>query len=691
MEIGYLVPLLAAVIYISVCFVVAVNGTQQREHKLFILYLAAATLWSFSDFILRSNLFEPHKIILFRLVIWSSLLWTVQFYAFVRAFLKLPTGWGVPFGYVSLVVLGIAAALGLVPNGITFVNGVIETDYGKWFILYLGPMIVIGSLGAYSLIQRIRIVTDSSERNKVAYIMTAIGMLVVFGFLGVTPLARAFPVSHIGGLFSASILAYAIIKHDLVSINSVLRQVLGWASLALLGIGTYIFFLYLLHFILKFELVPVTLAAATIVSFCTSIFVYKMRQVFFGMVDQLFYRETYWYRQSLLGFNIKMGNIINLSELANEMLPTIVKALRTSQAHLLFEDSSTGDFVAQFSYPQPKEIRDDLPKLPRDSPIIAWLGKDASYLDVKQIEYIPQLKALWQSEKENLKMLDMEFICPIKSRGKLIGILVLGKKQSKSVYSQEDLETIISLANQAAIIIENARMFDILKKQQQQVQQILAQAVLAQEEERQRISIDLHDSVAQWLAGASYHVQTAEALLSRDTNEVRDELSTVESTIDRSLKELRRVVIGLRPPALDELGLEHALRQSLEELKSDGLICKFSEIGTQARLSSSVEIAVYRLVQEALTNIRKHAQATKVNLRLQFRKDNLQVEIRDNGKGFNLSQTLDSAVSVGHMGLLGMKQRAEMLGGDIKIKTGEGSGTVLTLNLPIELHEEEVA
>jgi two-component system, NarL family, sensor histidine kinase DegS len=119
------------------------------------------------------------------------------------------------------------------------------------------------------------------------------------------------------------------------------------------------------------------------------------------------------------------------------------------------------------------------------------------------------------------------------------------------------------------------------------------------------------------------------------------------------------------------------------------MICKFSEIGTQARLSSSVEIAVYRLVQEALTNIRKHAQATKVNLRLQFRKDNLQVEIRDNGKGFNLSQTLDSAVAVGHMGLLGMKQRAEMLGGDIKIKTGEGSGTVLTLNLPIELHQEE--
>ena len=158
----------------------------------------------------------------------------------------------------------------------------------------------------------------------------------------------------------------------------------------------------------------------------------------------------------------------------------------------------------------------------------------------------------------------------------------------------------------------------------------------------------------------------------------------------KSLKELRRVVIGLRPPALDELGLEHALRQSLEELKSDGLICKFYEEGNHTRLSSSVEIAVYRLVQEALTNIRKHANATKVNLRLRFQKDRLIVEIHDNGKGFDLSQTLNSAISVGHMGLLGMKQRARMLGGDIKIKTGAGAGTTLTLSLPIQIQEEEV-
>ena len=158
----------------------------------------------------------------------------------------------------------------------------------------------------------------------------------------------------------------------------------------------------------------------------------------------------------------------------------------------------------------------------------------------------------------------------------------------------------------------------------------------------------------------------------------------MESTITKSLKELRRVVVGLRPPALDELGLNHALRQSLEDLKTDGLDCRFSEVGTPVRLSSSVEIAVYRIVQEALNNIRKHANATKVNLRLQFQEGKLVVEVRDNGKGFDLSQTLDSAISAGHLGLLGMKRRAEMLGGGISIKASEGKGTTVILSLPIQ-------
>ncbi len=691
MAIYYLIPLIATLIYVSFFLVVIINRPWQKQHKLLAWYLVAASFWTLSSFfLLRSDFFAGHKPLLFRVVVWTSMWWVVQFYYFVRTFLHLPGGWGIRFGYASLAVFGILAAMGYVPQSITFSDGSVSPEYGWWFILYVVPLVTLAGMGVYSLEQRLKIVTDPRERNKIAYLITAIGLLAVFGFYGITPLARGYPVAHVGALFSACILTYAVMKYELISINSVLRRGLGWASLFVLGAGAYLLVFYLLHFLFDFEVKPISSVIATLAAAAVAILIYRLRPIFLGMVDQLFYRGTYPYRQTLLSFNIKMSNIINLNELADEMLPTIVKALRTSRAQLLFENSSSGDFTTQFAYPKVEGKLSDGPKFNQGNPVVTWLEKEAGPLDLKQIDFIPQFKGLWQTEKEKLVVFNLEFLCPIKSRGKLIGILALGKKLSDTPYSQEDLEMIINMASQAGIMIENARMFDILRKQQIQVQQILAQSVLAQEEERQRISIDLHDSVAQWLAGASYHAQTADALLSRSgSEEVRGELATVENTIDKSLKELRRVVIGLRPPALDELGLDHALRQSLEDLKSDGLICKFSEVGTRTRLSSSVEIAIYRLVQEALSNIRKHAHATKVNLRLQFRKDTLLVEIRDNGKGFDLSQTLDSAIAVGHMGLLGMKQRAEMLGGDIKIRTGEGAGTTLILSLPIQPQEEE--
>jgi len=693
MAIHYLIPLIATLIYVSLFLVVIINRPWQKQHKLFVLYLVAATLWGFSNFLLLSDFFIEYKLLLFRLVIVSSVWWVVQLYYFARSFLHLPGGFGMWFGYASLALLTTLAVLGYAPpsiilEGDTFVG----PSYGWWFILYVAPLVILAGLGVHSLVKRLRIVTDPREHNKIAYLIAAVVLLVVFGFISITPLTLAggLPWGHIGALFSACILTYAVVKHELVSMNSVLRRGLGWASLFVIGTGAYLLILFLVNLLVGFELKAITLALATLSAVVVALLVYWLRPIFLGMVDQLFYRKTYSYRQALLSFSRKMGNIINLNELADEMLPTVVKALRTPQARLLFEDSSSGDFTTHFTYPEVKAKSKDEPRFNLDSPIVAWLEKATSPLDLKQIDSIPQFKGLWQTEREKLVTSNLELLYPIKSRGKLIGILALGKKQSKARYSQEDIELVMSLASQAGIMIENARMLDSLKKQQLQVEQLLAKAIHAQEEERERISVDLHDGVAQWLAGASYHAQTVSALLSgNDSDEARNELATMESTIDKSLKELRRVLTGLRPPALNELGLSHALRQSLEDLKTDGINCHFSEVGTPVRLPSSMEIAVYRVVQETLTNVRKHANATKVNLRLQFQPEKLLVEIRDNGRGFDLSQTLDSAISVGHMGLLGMKQRVEMLRGDIKIKTGEGAGTAVILSLPIQPQIEE--
>ena len=228
---------------------------------------------------------------------------------------------------------------------------------------------------------------------------------------------------------------------------------------------------------------------------------------------------------------------------------------------------------------------------------------------------------------------------------------------------------------------------ELLARIRAKLRSAAADVIHAQEDERQRISADLHDGVAQWLVGARYQVLSIDPLIPKDSSndKARDALVSVESTLDKSLEEMRRVLMKLRPPDLDRLGLSRALAQGFAELVADGIDCRINCKGTPVPLPSTVEIALYRVVQEALNNVRKHACATKVNLGLQFDEDKVMVKVRDNGRGFDVSHTLDSAVSKGHIGLLGMKQRVEMLGGDITIETREGGGTTIAVSFHLQL------
>jgi signal transduction histidine kinase len=567
------------------------------------------------------------------------------------------------------------------------IDGVLYHSLGiSIYIIGAICFIYIG-VGLHLLIKKYRSSIDPTDRNRTMYLIAGWSILMLLSTtnLIMVPAVAGIPLDHIGSLINVLIISYTISKFQLLDIRFVLRKGLVYSSLTIFLTALYLLLLFILQMFFHGWTGYSSLALAAGFAILMAVLFNPIRNFIQKGIDRLFYREAYDYRQMLLSFSDRISNVLDLGELAQSILDPIVKVLHVKRAALLFPRIESGDFTTQFIRQATTEESSTKLRLTNDNPIVTWLTTEGKALRRELLDIIPQFKGLWEAERVVFKAPGVELLCPIRSRSNLIGILAVGKKQSDSPYSDEEVDLLMTMANEAAIAIENARMLDSLKNERLRVSQLLAQAVQTQEEERKRISADLHDGVAQWLAAASYRAQTVNVLLSgNDSDEAQDELAAMESTIDKSLKELRRVVTGLRPPALDELGLSHALRQSLENLKTDGVDCRFSEVGTPVRLPSSMEIAVYRVVQETLTNVRKHADATKVNLRLQFKTDELLVEIRDNGKGFDLSQTLDSAISVGHMGLLGMKQRMETLGGDIKIKTGEGAGTTMILKLPVQ-------
>lgn len=461
----YIVPLIVSIIYIALLLILIVNRPWNKQHKLFVIYLMAATLWSGSDYFLRSNLFPQYELVIFRIVILASLWWAVQLYHFARSFLDLPGGAGLWLGYGALGILSVLAFTGHAPPAIIYDSGIVSPVYSWWFFFYFAPLLSLATLGVYSLIRRLQTPLSPEERNKANYLTIAAVILATFGLLGVTPLANTFPLSHLGGLLSAAILAYAILQHELVSINLVMRRLLGLVCLSVVIGGIYLLLLVLIFRFFNIEHYAHILIFAVIAGLIVSAFAMWLRPVFMGKLEQLFYREKYQHRHELFSFvKNQINGIFSLQELSQGLLPPLISTLSCQRAYMLLASSVTADFTIELCEP-PLEQKSAL-KIRKDSPIVTALRRE--YLTREDIEINPEFRSLWKDERNGIKNLGIELLFPLISRQNLIGILALGKKQ-RGKYSLEDTNLIESIAGQVAISLEREYYHEELRKREQEI------------------------------------------------------------------------------------------------------------------------------------------------------------------------------------------------------------------------------
>ena len=223
-----------------------------------------------------------------------------------------------------------------------------------------------------------------------------------------------------------------------------------------------------------------------------------------------------------------------------------------------------------------------------------------------------------------------------------------------------------------------------LAEQQTVLRQYAHKALLSQEEERQRLSHELHDGTLQDLVGLAQRVELCRNELERDPQLARRRLDELHGLLEQTLGDVRRISNALRPPVLEDLGLTVALEALCKDLKQDKptLECEYTVSGEPRRLQPDLELAVYRVVQEALTNVRKHAQdASHVQVELIFGKDEIQARVKNDGAVF-INQDMRSFVRSGHLGLAGMYERARLFEGTLDITSDPNKNTVVTLQLP---------
>ena len=617
-----------------------------------------------------------------KVIILAAVWMTLTYYLFLRTFVQKPVGREIYLGSAFVLLVSLLAALGIVPRDAYAVDGVLFIDHGPALYLYLMFGASLAGTAALFLIRHYREASTSQARSRTTYLLIGMGMVTLGSLTNLSDFLEKYPIDHVGNLSNAMIISYAILKHQLLDIKVVIRRGLAYSILTIGITSVYLLILFGVQAIFHWSGYSNLALAAGVALAMAAVFT-PLRNLTQERVDKLFFRDTYEYRRTLMGFHRNVNNALDLERLASDILDPLVRTLKAEWAALLLPDVDSGDYRARFaSRNEAMETSLEL-RFRRDSPLLSLLAREQRVIPQDLLGTFPEGLALTEFEQNVLRDW-VKLLCPMMSRGSLTGILLLGDKQSGHPYTGEEQELLLTIASGAALALDNARMLDTLRQQQRRADELLSQVVAAQEQERERVAAELHDGVAQWLVRASYQAQICKALLGQQNGaDVDVELAAVEETVDESLRELRRVLAGLHPPTLEELGLTHTLRQAVESLQADGVYARFEVQGDAVRLQPSVEIAAYRIVQEALNNVRKHAGATQVSLRLDFWEENLRIEVIDDGKGFDVSKTLESAIAQQHMGLLGMRRRVEWLGGAFKLESSGDTGTKVTVRLPV--------
>jgi len=267
---------------------------------------------------------------------------------------------------------------------------------------------------------------------------------------------------------------------------------------------------------------------------------------------------------------------------------------------------------------------------------------------------------------------------PLVIQGTVKGVLEAINK-AHGAFDQQDLEMLEAMAGSAAIAMENARLFREVRETAGRLQALSRRLVEVQEAERSRIARELHDETSQALTFMMVNLH----LLERDAEQiesVRARAAELKRTTNSVMENLHRLAMDLRPASLDHVGLVAALRQYVETFRSQHTLnLQFEAVGLEGeRMPREVETAIYRIVQEALTNVARHAHASRVDVVIERRGDSLVAIVEDNGVGFDF----DVSTHSNRLGLAGMRERAEMLGGTLTLESETGTGTTVLVEVP---------
>jgi signal transduction histidine kinase len=367
---------------------------------------------------------------------------------------------------------------------------------------------------------------------------------------------------------------------------------------------------------------------------------------------------------------------LHLEPLLQKILAAAVAVMGASAGSLLLLDESTDELV--FAVVEGGGGDNLLGmRMGRETGLAGWVATHRKPLIVDDVNKDDRY---YQSIADTFDLKLTSLLCvPMISRNKVIGVLQVLHSLPNRYFGSLEQALLSTFASEAAIAIENARLYESLEEERDKL-------VVVEDEVRKRLARDLHDGPTQFVASIIMSLSFTKELIKRTPELALDELDHTFALAEKTLKQLRTLLFDLRPVILETHGLIPALEVYTERLReTDKLNISLMVDREFKQLTTKAEVAIFAVIQEAVNNAKKYAQASRIDLTLQpdETQDTLTVSIKDNGKGFDVYTVNDDYDKRGSLGMINMQERTGAINGVFKIYSTVGQGTEVVLNLPL--------
>jgi signal transduction histidine kinase len=286
-----------------------------------------------------------------------------------------------------------------------------------------------------------------------------------------------------------------------------------------------------------------------------------------------------------------------------------------------------------------------------------------------------ELRRRLEAKTQSAVVEDKTLVIPLLGETGLLGLLGVKAAEGSSL-GDARVELLATVAQQVRVAVENARLYRL---RQESLESYARQVTQAQEDERLRIARELHDETAQELVQLTRRI---EQLQDHASPELDEEIEQLLSMTRGTIQAVRRYSRDLRPSVLDDLGLRAAIELVVEDAGQRLHSARLEVSGDERRLDGAVELALFRIAQEALRNVEKHSEATTATVDLDFGAREITLAVTDNGTGFSATGSAPDLIRIGKLGLVGMKERCELVGGTLELQSSLGTGTRIVVRVP---------